>query len=242
MSKKRLDVRLAELFPQYSRTQLCSWVLQGKVLVDGRQEKKTGTMVPCDASFELLASPPRYVSRGGFKLERALDVFNINVQGLVALDAGISTGGFTDCLLQHGAKKIYGIDVGYGQVHEKLRTDQRVFIIERTNFRQYVHEGDQVDLVTLDLSFISLLKVIPTINALLLPGGQLVTLIKPQFEVGKGLVPQGGVLKDSAVRDEAVARVVRGIQEAGFMSSGLIESPLKGADGNIEFLAYFVKR
>ncbi|HBY06106.1 MAG: hypothetical protein UV38_C0002G0137 [candidate division TM6 bacterium GW2011_GWE2_42_60] len=242
MSKKRLDAQLAELFPQYSRTQLQGWIVQGKVLVKGHPETKAGTMVADDMPIELLAVPPKYVSRGGLKLERALEFFKIDVSGLVALDAGISTGGFTDCLLQHGVRRVYGIDVGYGQVHEKLRTDPRVSIIERTNFRQYVHEGEPIDLITLDLSFISLLKVVPTIWNLLRPGGQLITLIKPQFEVGKGLVPDGGVLKDVVVRDESVKRVVEGIQEAGFVSSGVIPSPITGADGNVEFLAHFVKK
>ncbi|HBL98777.1 TPA: TlyA family rRNA (cytidine-2'-O)-methyltransferase [Candidatus Dependentiae bacterium] len=242
MAKSRLDQFIQIKYPQYSRTQLQSWIVQGKVLVNGVPVTKAGTLVPEDAVVELLAAPPKYVGRGGLKLERALEAFKVDVHGLTALDSGLSTGGFTDCLLQQGAARVYGIDVGYGQVHEKLRQDSRLIIVERTNFRTYEHVGDPIDLVTLDLSFISLLKIMETVNSLLRPGGQLITLVKPQFEAEKGQVPDGGVLKDAVLREQIVQRVVAGIVENGYLLSGIIPSPITGADGNVEYLAHFVRK
>ncbi|MCL5436625.1 MAG: TlyA family RNA methyltransferase [Candidatus Dependentiae bacterium] len=240
--KQRLDAVLAARHPQYSRTQLQSFILQGKVLVNGRPEVKAGASVSEDDEVLLTAEQPRYVCRGGRKLEAALAAFGVDVHGLTVLDAGISTGGFTDCLLQHGAEKVYGIDVGYGQVHEKIRTDPRVLVIERTNLRHYVHNGDPIDLVTLDLSFISLSKVMDAVSAFLKPGGALIALIKPQFEAEKGQVPKGGVIVDPVQRTAIVTRVVGEIESAGFLSRGLIESPITGGEGNVEYLAYFSKK
>lgn len=237
--KRRLDARLSELFPEFSKTQLQSWIVQGKVFVDDIKQEKPGQMVSDEARIDLRAEQPRYVCRAGLKLEKALEHFAIDVTGLTILDAGLSTGGFTDCLLQRGARKIYGVDVGYGQVHEKIRTDPRVVVLERTNLREYKHQGDPIDLVTLDLSFISILKIMPVVSELLRPGGQLVTLIKPQFEAERGQVPRGGVIKDAALRDQIVQRVVAGIQEYGFECKGLTESPITGTSGNVEYLAYF---
>jgi 23S rRNA (cytidine1920-2'-O)/16S rRNA (cytidine1409-2'-O)-methyltransferase len=156
------------------------------------------------------------------------------------LDAGISTGGFTDCLLQHGATQVIGIDVGYGQVHEKLRADVRVVVREQTNLRSMEPLGDPVDLVTLDLSFISVLKVMDVVHRCLKPQGKLVVLIKPQFETTRNNICRGGIVKDSRVHEEVVATVVRGIEAHGFVCQGVIESPIFGADGNKEFLAYFI--
>lgn len=238
----RLDARLGILYPNYSRTQLQSFIVQGKVLVNGQPERKSGTAVSDADEIVITAEPPRYVCRGGLKLEGALEVFDLDVTGLTVLDAGISTGGFTDCLLQHGAKKVYGIDVGYGQVHEKIRTDPRVVVIERTNLRHYVHAGDPIDLVTLDLSFISLAKVMEAVAGVLVPGGKLITLIKPQFEAEKGQVPKGGVIKNTAQRLAIVARVVGQIESAGFAYHDMIESPILGGEGNVEYLAYFTKK
>lgn len=239
MSKKRLDVLLGERYPQYSRTQLQSWILQGKVLVNGVPEKKSGTQLTDDVLIELTAEQPKFVCRGGLKLEKALQAFSIDVRGKTVLDAGLSTGGFTDCLLQAGAAKVYGVDVGYGQVHEKIRTDPRVLVIERTNLRTYAHQGDPVTLVTLDLSFISLTKVLDTVSLLLAHGGELVTLIKPQFEAPKGEVPTGGVIKDGAQRERIVESVIAAIKERGFELQGVVESPIRGGEGNVEYLAYF---
>jgi len=179
------------------------------------------------------------VSRAGFKLEKALDEFEVDVAGLTVLDAGISTGGFTDCLLQRGAKKVYGIDVGYGQVHEKLRDDPRVVLMERTNLRNLERLPEKVDLVTLDLSFISILKVMPAVKRLVKPDGKIITLIKPQFEAEKGEVGRGGIVKDEKVHEKVVEKIKTGMAEFGFEMVALTESPIFGAKGNKEFLALF---
>lgn len=239
--KKRLDLVVIEKMPQLSRRQVQSLIMQGRVTVDGQRITKPGHPVAPESVIVAHEEMPRYVSRAGFKLEKALEHFTINVSDLVALDAGISTGGFTDCLLQHGVRKIYGIDVGYGQVHEKIRSDTRVTILERTNLRTLRDVGELVDLITLDLSFISVLKVMEAVKALLKPNGQLIVLIKPQFEAGRHQVPRGGIIKDSAVHKTVVEHVVEGIKEHGFSCIGVIESPILGVDGNKEFLAYFKK-
>lgn len=241
MNKKRLDVLVHERNPQYSRRQIQSWIMQGKVLVAGRPITKSGAQVYEDAEIELRAEEPKFVSRAGFKLEYALDHFHIDVRGLVILDAGISTGGFTDCLLQRGAKKVYGVDVGYGQVAEKIRRDDRVVVLERTNLRHLKETdiGQKVDLITLDLSFISILKVMDAVVSLIKDDGQLVTLIKPQFEAGKEEVGRGGIITDPKVHKAVIRRVVEGIENYGFTCDGVIESPILGATGNKEFLAYF---
>lgn len=216
--------------------------MQGQVRVDGTVVTKPGTQVAEDAVIELAHEEPRYVSRAGFKLERALDYFKIDVHGLTVLDAGLSTGGFTDCLLQHGAAKVYGVDVGYGQVHEKIRHDPRVVVMERTNLRTLAGLPEPVDLVTLDLSFISVLKVIPSVVNMLKPDGRLIVLIKPQFEAGRHDVQRGGIVKDPAVHERVIKDITAGIQAYGFECHGVIDSPIAGAQGNKEFLAYFTKK
>jgi 23S rRNA (cytidine1920-2'-O)/16S rRNA (cytidine1409-2'-O)-methyltransferase len=215
--------------------------MQGKVLVHDQPITKPGTMLPDDTPIACKAEAPKFVSRAGFKLEKALDHFTIDVTGLTALDAGISTGGFTDCLLQRGAKKVYGIDVGYGQVHDKIRTDPRVIIMERTNLRTLPDLGDNIDIITLDLSFISVLKVMDVVTNLLADNGQLVVLIKPQFEAGKEEVGRGGIIKDPAIHQKVIEHVVDGITAYGFDCIGVIESPILGGSGNKEFLGYFKK-
>jgi len=237
--KKRLDLLVHEKFPQYSRRQIQSWIMQGKVQVDDRVITKSGTPVASDACINLIVKEPKYVSRAGLKMEKALDHFTIDVEGLTVLDAGLSTGGFTDCLLGRGVKKVYGVDVGYGQVHEKIRNDPRVIIMERTNLRALRTVGERVDLVTLDLSFISILKVMDAVLSLLKDDGQLITLIKPQFEAQRKDVGRGGIIKDPKVHDAVVERVTNGIKERGFTLVGVVESPITGASGNKEFLAYF---
>lgn len=239
--KKRLDLLVHEQYPHYSRQQIQSWIMQGKVFIEGKPCLKAGTQVPETTVCVLHVQEPRYVGRAGLKLEKIIDEFDIPIAGLTVLDAGLSTGGFTDCLLQKGALKVYGIDVGYGQVHEKIRYDKRVIVMERTNLRNVTTLNELVDVVTLDLSFISVLKVMHTIVALLKPGGTLIVLIKPQFEARKEQVGRGGIIKDSLIHQEVIERVTRGIQEYGFTLRGLIESPITGADGNKEFLAYFVR-
>lgn len=239
MPKKRIDILIHDLHPAYSRQQIQSWIMQGKVLVDGRVITKPGMAVSAAAKLELVIQEPKFVSRAGYKLEKALDHFGIDVTGLTILDAGLSTGGFTDCLLQRCAKKIYGIEVGYGQAHEKIRMDERVVVRERTNLRLLKDLGELVDLVTLDLSFISVLKVMDAVKNLLKADGQLIVLIKPQFEASKQEVGRGGIVRDVKVRERVVQEVVHGIGEYGFACQGVIESPITGADGNIEYLAYF---
>lgn len=240
-NKKRLDSILVELYAHYSRTQLQSWVIQGKVFVDDQKIVKPGTQVAEDSKVILTAEQPKYVSRAGWKIEKALEHFDLDVTDFTVLDAGLSTGGFADCLLQKGAKKIYGIDVGHSQAHEQIRQDERVVVLERVNLRDYKHEGDSIDLVTLDLSFISLLKVMDTVKAVLEPGKHLIALIKPQFEAEPGNVPKGGVITDSKLHKKLVDSVVQQVKEEGFEFRGVIESPILGTAGNKEFLAYFIR-
>lgn len=237
--KKRLDQFLQDRFPQYSRQQIQSWIMQGKATINDSVITKPGTQVREDDTVLLTVEEPKFVSRAGFKLEKALDAFGIDVQDQIVLDAGISTGGFADCLLQRGAKKIYGVDVGYGQVHEKIRNDARVILLERTNLRELQSVGERVDLVTLDLSFISVLKVMDAVCGILKPNGKLVVLIKPQFEAERHDVGKGGIIKDPDVHKKVIEHVTQGIEVRGFNCIGVIESPLLGAQGNKEFLAYF---
>src|SRR3990172_2459329 len=202
--KLRLDLLVQQQYPHLSRNQIQSFIMQGKVLIDDEPVTKPGTPIATDALLRLTEEVPKYVGRAGFKLETALDTFGVDVKNLVVMDAGISTGGFTDCLLQRGAQKIYGVDVGYGQVHEQIRTDPRVVLLEKTNLRNLKALPELVDLVTLDLSFISILKVMPAVSKLIKPGGRIITLIKPQFEAERGEVSAGGVIKDPAVQQRII--------------------------------------
>ncbi|KAL2488391.1 bacterial hemolysin-related [Forsythia ovata] len=237
--KKRLDEVCLERFQQYSRTFIQSWILQGKVLVDGKVVSKCGTPISDKAVLEIRAEVPKYVCRAGHKLEAAIEQLEIDVAGKVALDSGLSTGGFTDCLLQFGASFVYGVDVGYGQVADKIRHDDRVCVMERTNLRYLSQLPQKVDLVTLDLSFISILMVLPAVVSMMKEGATLVTLIKPQFEARRGQVGRGGIVRDPLVHQEVLEKIINGVQDFGFQCEGWIESPLKGADGNKEFLASF---
>jgi len=239
--KQRLDQRVQELYPDYSRQQIQSWIMQGKVRVDDQVVTKAGTPISAESDVTCNAEEPKYVSRAGFKLEKALEDFHIDVNGLVALDAGLSTGGFTDCLLQHGAKKVFGVDVGYGQVHEKIRNDERVVVMERINLRNLEWQNVPVDIVTLDLSFISVLKVMDAVLRVLKKDGKLVVLIKPQFEAEKYEVGRGGIIKNEAVHQSVIQKVTEGIIQHGFQLVGVIESPILGGSGNKEFVAYFTR-
>lgn len=241
-AKQRLDILVHQQHPSSSRQQIQSWIMQGLVKVDGVIITKAGQLVTADSVITIDVQDPKYVSRAGFKLEKGLTAFNLDVRGLVALDAGLSTGGFTDCLLQHGVAKVYGIDVGYGQVHEKIRHDPRVVVMERTNLREVRDVGQLVDLVTLDLSFISVLKVMEAVCSVLMPQGKLLVLIKPQFEAGKREVGRGGIVKDPAVHERVIADVVQGVEQHGFTCKGVIESPIQGTMGNKEFVAYFERK
>ncbi|MBA3954150.1 TlyA family RNA methyltransferase [Candidatus Dependentiae bacterium] len=239
--KKRLDVYIQELYPHYSRTQIQSWIMQNKALVNGQVIAKPGTQVTDTDEVVFTLDLPKYVCRAGWKLEKALDYFEVDPKDLVILDAGLSTGGFTDCLLQRGAQKVYGIDVGYGQVHEKIRQDPRVIVKERTNLRYLEDVGERVDLITLDLSFISISKVMNAVCTLLKPAGKLITLIKPQFEAERHEIGKGGIIKDPEVHKRVVEQTIKSIESFGFDCQGVTESPIEGATGNKEFLGYFVK-
>ncbi|XP_010527347.1 PREDICTED: uncharacterized protein LOC104804704 isoform X2 [Tarenaya hassleriana] len=239
--KRRLDEVCVERFEQYSRTLIQSWILQGKVFVDGKKVSKAGTPVSNSSVIEITAEVPKYVCRAGYKLEAAIEQLGIDVTGKVALDSGLSTGGFTDCLLQYGASHVYGVDVGYGQVADKIRRDERVSVIERTNLRYLPGLPRKVDLVTLDLSFISILLVMPAVINVMKEEATLVTLVKPQFEARRSQVGSGGIVRDPEVHQEVLEKIVKGVEGFGLESKGWIESPIKGAEGNKEFLACFTR-
>ncbi|HEX4069355.1 MAG TPA: TlyA family RNA methyltransferase [Candidatus Babeliales bacterium] len=239
--KKRLDVKLHELLPEYDEKHIQSWIMQGKVFVDGEKITKPGSIVLDDSKITYTIEEQKFVSRAGLKLEKALDHFKIDVKNLTVLDAGISTGGFTDCLLQRGAKKVYGVDVGYGDVHEKIRTDERLILLEKTNMRLLESVGEPVDMVTLDLSFISVLSVMPAVCKVLKKDGKLVVLIKPQFEASKDEIGAGGIVRDDNVRQAIVNVVVKGIENYSFECVGVIDSPITGTKGNKELVAYFLR-
>ncbi|KAJ8748215.1 hypothetical protein K2173_000623 [Erythroxylum novogranatense] len=237
--KRRLDEVCVERYQQYSRSLIQSWILQGKVLVDGKMVNKAGTPVSNKAIVEITAEVPKYVCRAGFKLEAAIEQLSVDVVGRVALDSGLSTGGFTDCLLQYGASYVYGVDVGYGQVADKIRRDKRVSVIERTNLRYLSGLPQKVDVVTLDLSFISILLVMPAVVNVMKEDATLITLVKPQFEARRSQVGGGGIVRDPEVHQEVLEKIINGVESFGFRNNGWIESPLKGAEGNTEFLVYF---
>ncbi|MGC8838295.1 MAG: TlyA family RNA methyltransferase [Anaerolineae bacterium] len=238
--KVRLDLLLVERGLAPSREQARRWILAGEVRVEGQVADKPGHLVPREARVEVLAAP-RYVSRGGLKLEAALRRFPVPVQGAVAADFGASTGGFTDCLLQAGAARVYALDVGYGQLAWTLRQDPRVVVMERTNVRYLEALPEPVDLVTVDVSFISLRLVLPAAYRVLKPVGHVIALVKPQFEAGPQQVGKGGVVRDRRVHQQVLREVLQAAQEAGFVALGLIPSPLRGPAGNVEFLAHLAK-
>lgn len=239
LKKQRLDLLVQQQFSHLTRNQIQSFIMQGKVSVEGQIKTKSGELFDVFVKILLDQEQPKYVCRAGYKLEKALEHFALDVHGKIVMDAGLSTGGFTDCLLQNGAQKVYGIDVGYGQAHEKIRIDPRVDVRERTNLRYVTSVGELVDLVTLDLSFISVLKCMEAVCAVLKPDGQLIVLVKPQFEARKEQVGKGGIIKDVAVHQEVIQNVTSGIVAYGFEFCGITESPIKGTEGNTEFLAYF---
>ncbi len=236
MERRRADVILAErgLFP--SREQARAAILAGDVRVEGELLLKAGTQINPAAAIEVRVAP-RFVSRGGVKLAHALDVFGMDVTGARAVDVGASTGGFTDCLLQRGAASVAALDVGYGQLAWSLRSDDRVDVFERTNIRSADPEsiGAPFDIATVDVSFIGLATVLPHVLALLAEDGDLVALVKPQFEAGKGRVGKKGVVKDRSVHREVLESIVRGVHERGLRVRALAWSPIKGPEGNIEF-------
>ena len=228
MSEKvRLDALLVQRGLVESRDKAKAVIMGGHVILEGDREDKPGRMVSPDARVELRGYEKKYVSRGGYKLEKALLEFGIDLQGALCIDAGASTGGFTDCMLQNGAKKVYAVDVGYGQLAWSLRTDERVVCMERTNVRYLDAQqiSEQVDFVSIDVSFISLSLVVPPLAALLREGGQMVALVKPQFEAGREKVGKKGVVRDPAVHREVLEKVCALAQEAGLCVRGLTYSP-----------------
>ncbi len=236
--KQRLDTLLVELGLAESREKARALIMAGSVLVDELPATKPGQQTPAGSQVRI-KDALRYVSRGGLKLEAALDAFAVDPAGLVVADVGASTGGFSDCLLQRGATHVYAIDVGYGQLAWKLRQDSRVTSLERTNVRslQSLPGGALVDLAVVDVSFIGLDLVLPAVARFLQPGGQALVLIKPQFEAGKARVGKGGVVRDPAVHREVLARVLAWAAGHGWVVQGLTRSPITGPKGNVEFLA-----
>lgn len=239
-SGRRLDVLLVERGLAKSRDQAQALVLAAEVLVDGRPAAKPGQLVAEEVQLEV-AAPPQFASRGGLKLAAALDNWGLTVAGLVALDVGASTGGFTDCLLQRGARRIYALDVGYGQLDQRLRADPRVVVMERVNARYPFALPEAVDLVTVDVSFISTEKVIPSAASHLNPGGRLIVLVKPQFEAGRAQVKRGGVVRDPQVHAAVLGRFISWAIAHRFRLRGLVPSPLLGPAGNREFLVLLEK-
>ena len=238
--KKRLDVLLVERGHADTRTKAQAIIMSGLVYVEGQKADKPGTSFEENVNIEVRTGGCPYVSRGGLKLEKALRDFGVKPEGYVCSDSGASTGGFTDCLLQQGAKKVFAIDVGYGQLDWKIRSDPRVVVMERTNVRYVTPEqlGEPLDLSVIDVSFISLRIVLPVIKTFLKPTGQVLCLIKPQFEAGREKVGKKGVVRDPAIHQEVLDDFVALTDEIGFNILGLTFSPVKGPEGNIEFLAH----
>ncbi len=242
--KTRLDRRLVLEGLAETREKAKALIMAGAVLVDGGRVDKPGRLVPETASVTVKKKPFPYVGRGGVKLEAALRAFNVTVKDRVLLDVGASTGGFTDCLLRHGARRVFAVDVGYGQLDWRIRQDPRVTVLERTNVR-HLKPGDlgsPVDGAVIDVSFISLRLVIPPVSGLLAPGGFIIALIKPQFEVGRGRVGKGGIVRDPGLHREVLAALSSSFQAAGWAVNGQIPSPIPGAKGNREFLTYLTRR
>lgn len=241
--KERLDVLLVKRNLAASREKAKAIIMSGNVYVDNQKEDKPGTTFPEESKIEVRGHTLPYVSRGGFKLEKAMKEFQVSVEGKVCTDVGSSTGGFTDCMLQNGAVKVFAIDVGHGQLDWKLRQDERVVCMEKTNIRYVTPEDidDALDFASVDVSFISLTKVLGPARALLKDNGQMVCLIKPQFEAGREKVGKKGVVRDKAVHEEVINKVIDFALEIGFSIHNLEYSPIKGPEGNIEYLVYIEK-
>ncbi len=243
MAKKRLDVLLVEQGLAGSRERAKRMIMAGEVLVDNQKIDKAGATVKEEAHIRLLGHDLPYVSRGGLKLAKAMECFGVTLTGKVAADIGASTGGFTDCMLQNGAVKVFAIDVGYGQLAWKLRTDARVVNMERTNIRNVTPAdiGEPLDFASIDVAFISLTKVLPVAYTLLKPEGEIVALIKPQFEAGREHVGKKGVVRDPQVHAAVIRTVTAFAREQGFVCMALTFSPVKGPEGNIEYLVRLTK-
>lgn len=243
MSKERLDILLVNRGLAESREKAKAIIMSGNVYVEGQKEDKAGSTFVDTANIEVRGNTLKYVSRGGLKLEKAMENFDVTIEGKVCMDVGSSTGGFTDCMLQNGAVKVYSVDVGHGQLAWKLRNDERVVCMEKTNIRYVTPEdvADKIDFSSIDVSFISLTKVLLPVKNLLTDDGQIVCLIKPQFEAGREKVGKKGVVRDIEVHLEVVNKIVTFLIENEFNILGLSFSPIKGPEGNREYLVYFTK-
>lgn len=241
--KERLDVLLVKKGLAESREKAKAIIMSGIVYVDNNKEDKAGQTFNEDALIEVRGNTLRYVSRGGLKLEKAMKCFGVTLEGKIAMDVGASTGGFTDCMLQNGAVKVYSVDVGHGQLAWKLRNDERVVCMEKTNIRYVTPDdvADKIDFASIDVSFISLKKVLPAVYDLLTDVGEVVCLIKPQFEAGREKVGKKGVVREQSVHVEVVDMIVSFARKMGFVTLDLSYSPIKGPEGNIEYLLYITK-
>lgn len=241
--KERLDILLVEKGIITSREKAKACIMEGKVYVDGQKVDKAGEKVGLSADIEYRGETLKYVSRGGLKLEKAMNAYNISLENKVCMDIGASTGGFTDCMLQNGAAKVFSVDVGYGQFAWKLRTDDRVVCMERTNIRYVTLEdiGESLDFASIDVSFISLKKVMPATLNLLKDNGEVVALIKPQFEAGREKVGKKGVVREISTHKEVVHNIIDFLTEQNLNVLGVGYSPIKGPEGNREYLVYFTK-
>lgn len=243
MSKERLDVLLVNRGLAESREKAKTIIMSGIVYVDGQKEDKAGSNFPEEAVIEVRGNTLKYVSRGGLKLEKAMENFDVTIDGKICMDVGSSTGGFTDCMLQNGAVKVYAVDVGHGQLAWKLRNDERVVCMEKTNIRYVTPEqvADKIQFSSIDVSFISLTKVLGPVKELLSDDGQIVCLIKPQFEAGREKVGKHGVVRDKSVHLEVIEKVIEYAVSIGFEVLNLEFSPVKGPEGNIEYLLHLQK-
>ena len=242
-NKTRLDVLLTERGLLDSRQKAQATIMSGIVFVNGQRMDKVGTMIPNDSQIEIRGTTLKYVSRGGLKLEKAMQTFPLQLCEKICADIGSSTGGFTDCMLQNGAKKVYAVDVGYGQLDWKLRNDERVVCMERTNARYLTHEDipEELDFASIDVSFISLTKILNPVKDCLKEQGQVVCLIKPQFEAGREKVGKKGVVRDTKVHEEVIKMIMDFAVSIGFTLLHLDYSPIKGPEGNIEYLVHLQK-
>lgn len=243
MAKERLDVLLVNRGLAASREKAKAIIMSGSVYVDGQKEDKAGQTFPEEANIEVRGSTLKYVSRGGLKLEKAMECFDVSLSGKICMDVGSSTGGFTDCMLQNGAVKVYAVDVGHGQLDWKLRNDQRVICMEKTNIRYVKPEDieDRIQFSSIDVSFISLTKVLGPVKELLTDDGEIVCLIKPQFEAGREKVGKHGVVRDASVHKEVIDMVMNYAVSINFEVMNLEFSPVKGPEGNIEYLLHLLK-
>lgn len=241
--KERLDVLLVRKGLAESREKAKAIIMSGNVFINHNREDKPGTEFDENTEIEIKGNTLKYVSRGGLKLEKAMEKFDVSLEGKICMDVGASTGGFTDCMLQNGAVKVYAVDVGHGQLSWKLRQDSRVVCMEKTNIRYVLPEdvGDKIEFASIDVSFISLTKVLLPVKELLCPDGEIVCLIKPQFEAGREKVGKKGVVRDRAVHEEVIKAVHNFSLESGFSVRNLDFSPVKGPEGNIEYLMHLQK-